>query len=151
MLQASLESKMSQLILGLPQLDLASTVQLEFICNFYGIQAGVRNQFGYIKSGSSENRTTNISKQPPIARPISIASTSMFSVFSHLSNSIMFWLAAVSSANTSGGLDNKDMVSTTVFSLDLYMSGYRDQKNLLCSTPLEFSRIYFSTVHRVPV
>ena len=151
MLQASLESKMSQLILGLPQLDLASTVQLEFISNFQGIQAGVRIQFGYIKSGSSENRTTNITKQPPIARPISIASTSMFSVFSHLSNSIMFWLAAVSSANTSGGLVNKDMVSTTAFSLYLYMSGYRDQKNSFCSTPLEFSRIYFSTVHRVPV
>ena len=63
MFQASLESKMSQLVLGLPQLDLASTVQLEFISNFQAIQVGVRNQFGYIKSGSSENTTTTITKQ----------------------------------------------------------------------------------------
>ena len=124
MLQASLESKMSQLILGLPQLDLASTVQLEFICNFYGIQAGVRNQFGYIKSGSSENRTTNISKQPPIARPISTTSTSMSLVFSQLSNSVMFGLAAVSSTNTSRVLVNKDVFSTTASSLYLYISEY---------------------------
>ena len=38
MFHASLESKMSQLILGLPQLDLASTIQLEFISNFQAIQ-----------------------------------------------------------------------------------------------------------------
>ena len=34
MFQASLESKMSLLLAGLPHLDLASTVQLEFISNF---------------------------------------------------------------------------------------------------------------------
>ena len=34
MFQASIESKMSPLVSGLPQLDLASTVQLEFISNF---------------------------------------------------------------------------------------------------------------------
>merc|ERR1719282_439693 len=55
MFQASLESKMAHLLAGLPHLDLASTVQLEFISNFQAIQVGVRNQFGYIKSGSSEN------------------------------------------------------------------------------------------------
>ena len=142
MFQASLESKMSQLVLGLPQLDLASTVQLEFISNFQAIQVGVRNQFGYIKSGSSENTTTTITKQPPIARPISTASTSMSSVFSQLSNSVMSGLAAVSSTNTSGGLVNKDVVSTIASSLDLqnnvYMSGYQDQKSSLSSSPLDF-------------
>ena len=34
MFQASLESKMAHLLAGLPHLDLASTVQLEFISNF---------------------------------------------------------------------------------------------------------------------
>ena len=34
MFQASLESKMAHLLSGLPHLDLASTVQLEFISNF---------------------------------------------------------------------------------------------------------------------
>merc|ERR1719158_908555 len=126
MFQASLESKMSQLILGLPQLDLASTVQLEFISNFQAIQVGVRNQFGYIKSGSSENTTTTITKQPPIARPISTASTSMSSVFSQLSNSVMSGLAAVSSTNTSGGgmVVNKDVVSNIASSLDLQNNVY---------------------------
>ena len=142
MFQASLESKMSQLILGLPQLDLASTVQLEFISNFQAIQVGVRNQFGYIKSGSSENTTTTITKQPPIARPISTVSTSMSSVFSQLSNSVMSGLAAVSSTNPSGGQVNKDVVSTIASSLDLqnnvYMSGYQDQKSSLSSSPLDF-------------
>merc|ERR1719188_164495 len=150
MFQASLESKMSQLILGLPQLDLASTVQLEFISNFQAIQVGVRNQFGYIKSGSSENTTTTITKQPPIARPISTASTSMSSVFSQLSNSVMSGLAAVSSVNTSGGLVNKDVVSTIASSLDLqnnvYMSGYQDQKSSLSSSPLDFLESLTSSV-----
>ena len=150
MFQASLESKMSQLILGLPQLDLASTLQLEFISNFQAIQVGVRNQFGYIKSGSSENTTTTITKQPPIARPISTASTSMSSVFSQLSNSVMSGLAAVSSVNTSGGLVNKDVVSTIASSLDLqnnvYMSGYQDQKSSLSSSPLDFLESLTSSV-----
>ena len=34
MFQASLESKMAHLLSGMPHLDLASTVQLEFISNF---------------------------------------------------------------------------------------------------------------------
>ena len=53
-----------------PGLALASTVHLEFIYNIRAIQVGVRNQFGYIKSGSSENTTMTMSKQPPIARPL---------------------------------------------------------------------------------
>jgi len=65
--QSSLENRMSQLVSNVPQLDLAHTVQLEFISNFQAIQVGVRNQFGYIKSGSgSENGT---SRQAPISRP----------------------------------------------------------------------------------
>ena len=123
------QARFGQVIdLGLPQLHLATTVQLEFISNFQGIQAGVSNQFGYIKSGSSENTTTTITKQPPIARPISTTSTSMSLVFSQLSNSVMFGLAAVSSTNTSGVLVNKDVFSTTASSLYLYMSEYWDQR-----------------------
>merc|ERR1719308_61814 len=72
MFQASLESKMARLISGLPHLDLASTVQLEFISNFQAIQVGVRNQFGYIKSGSENASNSNVKPPlPPISRPSS--------------------------------------------------------------------------------
>merc|ERR1719427_2134967 len=60
--QSSLESRMQHLVSTLPQLDLASTVQLEFISNFQAIQVGVRNQFGYIKSGSAKG--VALAKQP---------------------------------------------------------------------------------------
>ena len=56
-----------------PGLALASTVHLEFIYNFQDIQVGVRNQFGYMKSGSSENTTMTMSKQPSITRPLSVS------------------------------------------------------------------------------
>merc|ERR1719391_1936452 len=70
--QSSLDNRMSQLVSNVPQLDLAHTVQLEFISNFQAIQVGVWNQFGYIKSGSgSENGT---SRQAPISRPTPPAS-----------------------------------------------------------------------------
>ena len=101
----SLETKLGQLTTALPQLDLASTVQLEFISNFQAIQVGVRNQFGYIKSGSSEN--TTMSKQPPIARPSMSppgATPNMSKVFSQLSNSVM-WSGRAS--------QNNGVVSTT--------------------------------------
>jgi len=95
--QSSLENKMATLLGGLPALDLASTVQLEFISNFQAIQVGVRNQFGYIKSGSTDNSTQSSPKQPPIARPSTVAAlqpTSQSSVFSQFSNSVMSGLTA---------------------------------------------------------
>ena len=107
MFQHSLEAQLAQQVGALPQLDLASTVQLEFISNFQAIQVGVRNQFGYIKSGSSENTTMTMSKQPPIARPMSASGaspTTLSSVFSQLSNSVMAGLSAttVSSSHAVG-------------------------------------------------
>merc|ERR1711994_1005186 len=66
---SSLETKMATLLGGLPALDLASTVQLEFISNFQAIQVGVRNQFGYIKSGAEVGQAGTVGKQPPICRP----------------------------------------------------------------------------------
>ena len=103
--QSSLETKMANLLGGLPALDLASTVQLEFISNFQAIQVGVRNQFGYIKSGSADNSTSP--KQPPIARPSPatslqpISQAAQSSVFSQFSNSVMSGLtASVSPSST---------------------------------------------------
>merc|ERR1719427_2432732 len=85
--QSSLESRMSHLVTSLPQLDLANTVQLEFISNFQAIQVGVRNQFGYIKSGSESG--VSLAKQPPISRPPTGISTSHNSSFQLLTNSVM--------------------------------------------------------------
>ena len=105
---SSLETKMATLLGGLPALDLASTVQLEFISNFQAIQVGVRNQFGYIKSGSTDNSTS--AKQPPIARPSPVVSSlqplqsSQSSVFSQFSNSVMSGLTASVTPNSSGQL-----------------------------------------------
>ena len=104
---SSLETKMAALLGSLPALDLASTVQLEFISNFQAIQVGVRNQFGYIKSGSTDNSTA--AKQPPIARPspvstLATSQPSQSSVFSQFSNSVMSGLTASVTPNTSGQL-----------------------------------------------
>merc|ERR1719322_650669 len=119
MFQASLETRLTHLVASLPQLDLASTVQLEFISNFQAIQVGVRNQFGYIKSGSSEN--TTMSKQPPIARPVNPSSLS--SVFSQLSNSVMSGLTATSISTSptqtmSNQVISKDLANNISASLD---------------------------------
>jgi len=85
--QTSLETRMSHLVTTLPQLDLANTVQLEFISNFQAIQVGVRNQFGYIKSGSESG--VSLAKQPPISRPPTGISTAHNSSFQLLTNSVM--------------------------------------------------------------
>merc|ERR1719427_1070202 len=85
--QTSLETRMSHLVSSLPQLDLANTVQLEFISNFQAIQVGVRNQFGYIKSGSETG--VSLAKQPPISRPPTAVSTVHNSSFQQLTNSVM--------------------------------------------------------------
>ena len=104
---SSLETKMAALLGSLPALDLASTVQLEFISNFQAIQVGVRNQFGYIKSGDTDNSTA--AKQPPIARPLPVSTlptsqTPQSSVFSQFSNSVMSGLTASVTSNNSGQL-----------------------------------------------
>merc|ERR1719312_1937915 len=147
MFQASLETRLTHLMATLPQLDLASTVLLEFISNFQAIQVGVRNQFGYIKSGSSEN--TTMSKQPPIARPVNPSSLS--SVFSQLSNSVMSGLTATSISTSptqtmSNQVISKDLANNISASLDFqnnYMastfnSQLENNGSSLSSSPLEF-------------
>jgi len=147
MFQASLETRLTHLVASLPQLDLASTVQLEFISNFQAIQVGVRNQFGYIKSGSSEN--TTMSKQPPIARPVNPSSLS--SVFSQLSNSVMSGLTATSISTSptqtmSNQVISKDLANNISASLDFqnnYMAStfsnqMENNGSSLSSSPLEF-------------
>merc|ERR1719308_612294 len=147
MFQASLETRLTHLMASLPQLDLASTVQLEFISNFQAIQVGVRNQFGYIKSGSSEN--TTMSKQPPIARPVN--PNSLSSVFSQLSNSVMSGLTATSISTSptqtmSNQVISKDLANNISASLDFqnnYMastfnSQLENNGSSLSSSPLEF-------------
>ena len=95
--QSSLESRMHHLVSTLPQLDLANTVQLEFISNFQAIQVGVRNQFGYIKSGSDKGVT--LAKQPPISRPCSTVAVSQVPA-PFQSNSVMSGLSASNPAST---------------------------------------------------
>merc|ERR1719427_389242 len=92
--QSSLESRMQHLVSSLPQLDLENTVQLEFISNFQAIQVGVRNQFGYIKSGSSKG--VALAKQPPISRPSLPLAVSQGPAPSQL-NSVMSGLSATKS------------------------------------------------------
>merc|ERR1719402_472978 len=92
--QSSLESRMQHLVSTLPQLDLANTVQLEFISNFQAIQVGVRNQFGYIKSGSEKG--VALAKQPPISRPNMAHVVSQVPAPSQL-NSVMSGLSATKS------------------------------------------------------
>ena len=90
--QTSLETRMAHLVTTLPQLDLANTVQLEFISNFQAIQVGVRNQFGYIKSGSETG--VSLAKQPPISRPGPPTTSAATSSFPQLTNSVMSGLTA---------------------------------------------------------
>ena len=96
--QTSLETRMLHLITSMPQLDLANTVQLEFISNFQAIQVGVRNQFGYIKSGSETG--VSLAKQPPISRPITMQSSNQIlthQTYNQLTNSVMSGLTASTS------------------------------------------------------
>merc|ERR1719354_1383660 len=156
MFQASLESKMAHLLSVLPHLDLASTVQLEFISNFQAIQVGVRNQFGYIKSGSSEN-TTMLVKQPPIARPMTSTPTAMSSVFSQLTNSVMSGLTA---ASPTAPIPIKDLSCSLASSLDfqnncMSIPSYSPQQletagSGLSSSPLEFLESLSSSVGGPP-
>ena len=114
--QSSLDNRMSQLVSSVPQLDLAHTVQLEFISNFQAIQVGVRNQFGYIKSGSgSEN---GLSRQAPISRPVSSISNSGI-VVPQINNSVM------------SGLKASPMITSSLLSGSKVKEEYDFQNNFL--------------------
>merc|ERR1719309_1370080 len=95
--QSSLESRMQHLVSTLPQLDLANTVQLEFISNFQAIQVGVRNRFGYIKSGSDAGASLN--KPLPISRPVNVV-TEAHNGQQQLTNSVMSGLKATNLTTT---------------------------------------------------
>ena len=68
--QSSLESRLATYFAALPHMDQANC-QLEFHSNFQAIQVGVRNQFGYVKSGAEVGQGGAVGKQPPISRPSS--------------------------------------------------------------------------------
>ncbi|XP_004521431.1 brain tumor protein [Ceratitis capitata] len=62
-------------------MDMQFPFELEFISNYQSIQAGVRNTFGYIRSGNADPANTcgmngPAVKQPPIARPTQSTSNS---------------------------------------------------------------------------
>jgi len=61
-----------------PDLNLQSSLDLEFISNYKAIQIGVRNTYGYIRSGNEQQQqqqnppaafSAMSARQPPIARP----------------------------------------------------------------------------------
>jgi len=113
--QSSLDTRMQHLMSSLPQLDLASTVQLEFISNFQAIQVGVRNQFGYIKSGSDKG--VSLAKQPPISRPLATLNASKPASSFQPNNSVMTGLAAsttVPSLMTGGSVVNLDFQNNSL-------------------------------------
>merc|ERR1719315_279113 len=133
--QSSLDTRMQHLMSSLPQLDLASTVQLEFISNFQAIQVGVRNQFGYIKSGSDKG--VSLAKQPPISRPLTSLNTSQPAGSFQVNNSVMTGLAAsttVPSLMAGGSVANLDFQNNSLV-LGHGDAGYGHQ--CLQSSPLE--------------
>ena len=80
--QSSLESRLATYFAALPHMDQANC-QLEFHSNFQAIQVGVRNQFGYVKSGAEVHQAGSAGKQPPICRPpSSISPVAPFQVVS---------------------------------------------------------------------
>merc|ERR1719495_592869 len=74
--QSSLESRLATYFAALPHMDQANC-QLEFHSNFQAIQVGVRNQFGYVKSGAEVGQGGTSGKQPPICRPPSSISPNL--------------------------------------------------------------------------
>ena len=142
--QTSLETRMAHLVTTLPQLDLANTVQLEFISNFQAIQVGVRNQFGYIKSGSETG--VSLAKQPPISRPGPPTTSAATSSFPQLTNSVMSGLTASTTSMPSmvsgtSPVSRELVVSNPLASLD-FQNNYlafsqHDQSYGHQSSPLE--------------
>lgn len=62
-----LDSKLQSLLSYNPEQSVQSTCELEFVSNYQAIQVGVRNTFGYVRSGG--DAALGSGKQPPIARP----------------------------------------------------------------------------------
>ena len=117
--QSSLESRLATYFAALPHMDQANC-QLEFHSNFQAIQVGVRNQFGYVKSGAEVHQAGSAGKQPPICRPPS-------SISPNLQNAVVDKVGGFDYLNN---LQNNNM-STNSFDL-LGMT------NLLSSSPSEF-------------
>merc|ERR1719210_2893968 len=67
MFKKPLDARLHQLLTYIPELNLASLTELEFISNFQAIQVEVKNQFGYIKS---KPEPSGGKQQPPISRPV---------------------------------------------------------------------------------
>nr|CAG4646069.1 EOG090X01W2 [Macrothrix elegans] len=73
-----------------PDLNIQSTLDVEFMSNFKAIQIGVRNTYGYIRSSGDPNPPGSLNsnaaalaskqQQPPIARPTSMLLNSNYSV-----------------------------------------------------------------------
>lgn len=66
LLKKPLDDRLHELATHIPELNLASITELEFISNFQAIQVGVKNQFGYIRSKPEHGPGR---QQPPISRP----------------------------------------------------------------------------------
>lgn len=67
MFRKLLDSKLQSLVSYNPEASVQSACELEFVSNYQAIQVGVRNTFGYVRSGGEANAGPG--KQPPIARP----------------------------------------------------------------------------------
>ena len=117
--QSSLESRLATYFAALPHMDQANC-QLEFHSNFQAIQVGVKNQFGYVKSGAEVHQAGSAGKQPPICRPPS-------SISPNLQNAVVDKVGGFDYLNN---LQNNNM-STNSFDL-LGMT------NLLSSSPSKF-------------
>lgn len=63
------ESKLHTFMTITPDLTSHNGCEMEFVSNYQAIQVGVRNTFGYVRSGGTE-ASAGPSKQPPIARPV---------------------------------------------------------------------------------
>ncbi|CAF0982433.1 unnamed protein product, partial [Didymodactylos carnosus] len=64
-----LENKLNTIIQIMPDPNMHSAFEIEFVSNFQAIQTGVRNTFGYVRT-SPEMATNNHYKPRPIAPPI---------------------------------------------------------------------------------
>ena len=72
MFKKPLDARLHQLLSAIPELNTQQICDLEFTSNFQAIQVGVRNQFGYVKSGAEVGQAGAVGKQPPISRPPSV-------------------------------------------------------------------------------
>ena len=118
MFQSSMESRLAHYFAGLPKFDMSSSCQLEFISNFQAIQVGVRNQFGYVKSGPEaclQTPSVYTSKQPlgPISRPPASTTTS--------SQQVAVFPSSASSIKAPNGLDYQNNFQMRLpYSGDMY-------------------------------